>query len=301
LQGTSFSDEQRSRLITAVRLGSEPIAGLALQGSPMPDSVVQGIANLVAIGLERARAQDLAAQIEAAKQSEKLRTTLLDAMAHEFKTPLTSVMAATTSLSSDLDQPRETRAELVRIADEEVKHLKVLIDDAIEMGRLDGSNIEVQAEPCNVGEVVQEVVASMRPEIDGRPVEVVRADYPAAIAIDRRLIKLAIKQLLDNALKYSLPDQPVKLQVHNGSGKVTVAVTDYGQGISAQEQKRIFDRLYRSPSLQNKAPGSGLGLSIAQNIARAHKGDLTVTSRPGETTFHLSLPANLSDLKGGQK
>ena len=302
LQGTSFSDAQHSRLITAVRLGSEPIGGLALQGSPMPDSVLQGIANLVAIGLERARAQDLTAQIEAAKQSEKLRTTLLDAMAHEFKTPLTSVMAATTSLSSDLDQPRETRAELVRIADEEVKHLKELIDDAIEMGRLDSTNIEVQAEPSNLGEVVREVVSSMRPEIDGRPVEVVCSDYPAAIAIDRRLIKLAIKQLLDNALKYSTPDQTIKIQAHNGSGALTVGVTDYGQGISAREQKRIFDRLYRSPSVRNKVPGSGLGLNIAQNIARAHKGDLTVTSRPGETTFYLTLPADLKgDLKGGQR
>src|SRR5664279_4983111 len=128
LQGTSFSDAQHNRVITAVRLGSEPIAGLALQGSPMPDSVLQGIANLVAIGLERARAQDLASQIEAARQSEKLRTTLLDAMAHEFKTPLTSVMAATISLRSNPDQPPKSRAELVKIADEEVRHLKELID-----------------------------------------------------------------------------------------------------------------------------------------------------------------------------
>ncbi|HEY9715341.1 MAG TPA: ATP-binding protein [Chroococcales cyanobacterium] len=298
LQGTSFSDTEHSRVITAVRLGSEPIAGLALQGPPMPDSVLQGIANLVAIGLERAKAQGLAAEIEAARQSEKLRTTLLDAMAHEFKTPLTSVMAATTSLSADLDQPRERRAELVRIADEEARHLKELIDDAIEMGRLDGTSIEVQAEPSNVGEVVREVIASVRPEIDGRPVNFISHDYPASIAIDRRLIKLAIKQLLDNAMKYSPPDQPIELQVHNGSGMVTIAVTDHGEGISAQEQKRIFERLYRSASVRNTVPGSGLGLSIARNIARAHKGDLTLTSRPGETTFQLTLP---TDLKGDQK
>ena len=85
LQGTSFADARHNRVITAVRLGSEPIAGLALQGTQMPDAVLQGIANLVAIGLERARAQDLASQIEAAKQSEKLRTTLLDAMAHDSR------------------------------------------------------------------------------------------------------------------------------------------------------------------------------------------------------------------------
>ena len=138
----------------------------------MPDSVLQGIANLVAIGLERARAQDFASQIEAARQSEKLRTTLLDAMAHEFKTPLTSVMAATTSLLADPDQPGESRHELLKIADQEVKHLKELIDDAVEMGRLDSANIEVQIEPSNVAEIVREVVAAMEPEIDGRPVKV---------------------------------------------------------------------------------------------------------------------------------
>ena len=98
LQGTSFSDAATYRTITAVRLGAEPIASLALQGVNMPDSVLQGVGNLVAIGLERARAQDLAHQVEAARQSEQLRTTLIDAMAHEFKTPLTLIKGATSSV-----------------------------------------------------------------------------------------------------------------------------------------------------------------------------------------------------------
>ena len=299
LQGTSFTDSQHNRVITAVRLGSEPIGGLALQlansSDKMPDAVLQGIANLVAIGLERARAQDLASQIEAASESEKLRMSLLDAMAHEFKTPLTSVMAATSSLLANPDQPIESRMELIKIADEEAKHLKELITDAVEMGRLDTANIQVQTEPSDVDEIVREVVASMRSEIDDRPVNVVCDEHQTTIAIDRRLIKLAIKQLLDNALKYSPADTPVTVRVHNGRG-VTVAITDYGKGIPVQEQSRIFERLYRSPSVQNQILGSGLGLSIAQNIVRAHHGELTVTSRPGETTFRLTLPAN----KGGQ-
>jgi two-component system, OmpR family, sensor histidine kinase KdpD len=295
LQGVSFTDAQHNRIITAVRLGSDPIAGLALQGTHMPDAVLQGLANLVAIGLERARAQDLASQIEAARQSEKLRTTLLDAMAHEFKTPLTSVMAATTSLLANPDQPAESRAELLKIADEEARHLRDLIDDTVEMGRLDTSEIRLHTELSNVGETVREVVASMQNEIDGRPVNVVCGEQPL-IAIDRRLFKLAVKQLVDNALKYSPPDKPVTIRVHNGTG-VTVAVTDYGKGIPAQEQTRIFERLYRSPSVQNQMPGSGLGLSIAQSIVRSHHGDLTVASRPGETTFWLTLPV---DQKAGQ-
>lgn len=297
LQGTSFTDAQHNRVITAVRLGSEPIAGLALQGAPMPDAVLQGIANLVAIGLERAHAQDLSSQIEAARRSEKLRTTLLDAMAHEFKTPLTSIMAATTSLLANPDQPAKSKAELVKIADEEAKHLNQLIEDAVEMGRLDTADIQLHTESSNVGELVREVVASMENVIDGRPLNVICDEHPPAAPVDRRLAKLAIKQLVDNALKYSPPDTPVTVRVHNGSG-VTVTVTDCGKGIPAQEQERIFERLYRSPSVQHQIPGSGLGLSIAQNIVKAHHGELAVASRPGETTFRLTFPANQ---KGGPR
>ena len=290
-RGSSFSDPARSRIITAVRLGSEPIASLALQGSQTPDSVLQGIANLVAIGLERARAQDLAHRVEAAKQSEQLRTTLIDALAHEFKTPLTSIRAATTSLLSDPDQPREIRIELLKVADEETEHLVHLIDDAVEMGRLDTASIEVQLERSNIGQVVQELVASMRKEIDGRLVEVAADAVEPAIPIDRRLVRLAFKQLLDNALKYSPPETPVQIKVSGAQGEIAVDVTDHGEGISRAEQPLVFQRFWRSPSVKKKMPGTGLGLSIALGIARAHNGDLIVMSRPGETTFRLILPA----------
>jgi two-component system sensor histidine kinase KdpD len=101
--------------------------------------VLQGVANLVAIRLERARAQDLAQQIEAARQSEQLRTALIDGMAHEFKTPLTLIKPATTSLLANPDIPTENRKGQLTIADEEAEHLRALIDDAIEMARLDYS------------------------------------------------------------------------------------------------------------------------------------------------------------------
>jgi two-component system sensor histidine kinase KdpD len=290
LQGTSFADPGHNRVITAVRLGSEPIAGLALQGIRVPDAVLQGIANLVAIGLERARAQDLASQIEAAQESEKLRATLIDAMAHDFKTPLTSIHAATTALLADPNQSIESRTEMVRIADEEAKHLTELIDNALEMARLDTTEIHLQLEPGNIAEIVEDVLASMRQRIDGRPVTVQCDHSPGAIAVDQNLLKLAIRQLLDNALKYSPPESPIAIQVHDDDGVVAVAVTDRGPGIPVQEQSRIFDRLYRSPSVQHHVTGSGLGLNIAHNIARAHHGDLTVTSRAGETTFRLTIP-----------
>ena len=292
LHGTSFSDPLRNRTITAVRLGSEPIASLGLEGPRMPDSVLQGIGNLVAIGLERAKAQDLTRQIEVARQSEQLRTTLIDAMAHEFKTPLTSIKAATTSLLASPELPHESRTELLRIADEEAEHLHGLIEDAIEMARLDTTHIDVRLEPSSVAALVREVVNSMRGEIADRPFELLSDDELPAVSVDQRLLKLACRQLVDNALKYSPPGAPIGVRVRHGEGSISVEVTDHGAGIPAQELTRIFERFYRGPAVKQQVPGSGLGLSIARSIAAAHSGDVTVTSRPGETTFRLTLPVD---------
>ena len=297
VEGASFSDTERKRVITTVRLGSEPIASLAVQGASMPDSVLQGIANLIAIGLERARAQDLTNQMEAARRSEQLRTTLIDAMAHEFKTPLTSIKAATTALLDSPDQPLPNRTELLKVADEEADHLRQLIDDAIDMARLTSPQIEIHRELTDAKDLVRELMDSLRTGIDERPMQVLCDEPLPAIPVDRRLWKLALKQVLDNALKYSPPGSPVIIHVHDGGGAVHFDITDRGAGIPPQEQDRIFERFYRSPSVKNQIPGSGLGLSIANNIVQAHQGALTVTSDPGETTFHVTLPLN-SDENG---
>ncbi len=292
LQGTSFADPQRHRVITAVRLGSDPIASLAMQGKFVQDSVLQGIANLVAIGLERAKAQDLAHEVEAARQTDRLRTTLIDAMAHDLKTPLTSIRAATTSLLATPGQPEESRTELLKVADEEAAHLTELIDQAIEMARLDVAQIDIQAESADLKEVTQEVIASVRTALDGRPLEVLSDSGLPPLRFDRRLIKLALKQLLDNALKYSPPGRPVTVRLHSDGGSAAIEIIDRGQGIPLKEQTRIFQRFYRSPSVQAQIPGSGLGLSIAHRIVQAHGGDLTVNSQPGQTVFRMTLPLN---------
>src|SRR5580658_4445922 len=304
-QGTSFFDPEHQRLITAVRLGSEPIASfaitLATPGEFMQDSVLQGISNLIAIGLERARAQDLAHQVEAARRSDQLRTTLIDAMAHEFKTPLTSIRAATTSLLSSPDQPVESRTELLEVADEEARHLQVLIDDAVDMARLESDHnnqIKLRRELTDPKELVQDVLASLHTQIDDRPVEIRSEGSLPQLPLDRRLLKLALKQVLDNALKYSPPRSPVTVRVSDGTGAngnhaINFEITDHGQGIPAREQGRVFERFYRSPSVKNQIPGFGLGLAIANTIVQAHHGELTVNSRPGETTFRMTLPLTL--------
>jgi two-component system sensor histidine kinase KdpD len=290
VNGAGFADPDTKRVIIAVRLGSEPIASLALQGAHMTDSVSQSIANLVAIGLERAKAQELSQEIEVTRRSEQLRTTLIDAMAHELKTPLTAIRAATSALLSNPAQKLSSSVEMLKIADEEARHLEELIDNALDMSQLDVERIDVELEISDFEDVAREVVASMNNEIGDRRLEFVSAGKLPAVPLDRRLVKLAVKQLLDNALKYSASSSPVELRAFSADGTVVMEITDHGKGISPQEQVRVFQRFYRSPSVRDQMPGFGLGLSIAHRIIQAHGGDLTVRSKPGETTFRLALP-----------
>jgi two-component system sensor histidine kinase KdpD len=286
----------QSCTFTPVRLGSDPIASLAIQGMNISDSVVQGIANLVAIGLERARAQELAHEVEMTRRSEQLRSTLIDAMAHEFKTPLTSIRATTTLLLDKTEQSRENQMELLRIADEEAQHLGTLIEDTVEMARLDAGYIKINCEELDIFEIIEEIFESLKIELQGRSLKVVRESSIGRSFFDRHLIKLALKQLIDNSMKYSPLGTPLRIRVLQEEGMLVVEMTDFGSGIPANEQGRIFERFYRSPVVKNQIPGSGLGLSIAQNIARVHGGDLKVASRPGETTFQLIIPL---ECKGG--
>jgi len=288
--GTPLAEAQHCRVIIPVRLGSGTIGSLALQGRRIPDTLLEGMANLVAIGLERAKAQDLAQQIEAVHQSEQLRSTLIDAMAHEFKTPLTLIKGVTTALLDHSEELSASDAEQLRIADTEANHLKELIDNSVEMARLDTEQIDVHPERHNVEETLRELIQEMQGEIDERPLGISSDETVPEVAFDRRLLKLATKQLIDNALKYSLPGSPISIRAYAMNDMLNIEIQDHGNGIPLQEQARIFERFYRGPSTKQQIPGSGLGLSIAHRIAQAHNGGLTVVSRPGETTFRLSLP-----------
>lgn len=222
IPGGNSPQEAPPFVVVAVSRGSEPIASMALRCGTMPVAVLQSVANLVAIGLERARAQDLAQQVEAARQSEQLRTTLIDAMAHEFKTPLTLIRAATTLLLANPDIPTANRTEQLAIANEEAEHLQELIDEAIEMARLDTAHIEIHPEVASLEETLQEVLASMQTEIDERQVQLDSNGTLPPIPFDKRLLKLAIRQLLDNALKYTPSGTPVQIRVNINDDVLTI-------------------------------------------------------------------------------
>ena len=293
--GGSFTDTEQRRVITAVRLGSEPIAALGVQGARMPDSVLQGIANLVAIGLERARAQNLAHQIEAARRSEQLRTTLLDALAHEFKTPLTPIKAAVTSMLSDVDM-NPTRQELLRIVDEETDRLNSMLTDAIQMSRIEAGQFQLCRSPQSLIKIVQAQLERLGERLERRQVNVDVPENLPPVSVDPEFTGTVVWQLLNNALKYTPPGSPVAIRATAGATEVIVSIEDCGPGISDSEQRKIFDKFYRGKDQRDRIPGTGMGLTIAREIVRAHHGRIWVESKSGRgTTFSFSVPRALRE------
>ena len=279
-----------------IRLGTKPAGVLAFRGI-VSDAALDAICSLVAIGLERARTQEIENLAKAARQSEELKSTLLDAIAHEFKTPLTSIKAATTTVIAGNRLTGQDR-ELLSIVDEETDRLNNLVSDAIQMSRIEGGKFKLRRTLVSPNEVINTVTAQMRARLEDRPVENAIVTNLTDVYIDRDLIQLSLRQLVDNALKHAPGKSAIRLGAGIGDSDVQFWVSDDGPGITASETERVFERFYRGRSHRNAVPGSGIGLSVVREIARAHGGDAFVESSPGKgSRFIIKLPLTTEGLR----
>jgi two-component system sensor histidine kinase KdpD len=271
-------------VVSAIRLGGAPIGSLAIVGARLSDTVLQSVSNLAAIGLERARGQEAAARAEAAQRSGELRATIMDAIAHEFKTPLTSSKAAASDL---LSTAGGRDRELVTIIEEDLDRLNALVNDAVNMLRIDSGRFTLRRERQPLTDIVTAAIHDLQPRLDGRTlVNNVPADL--LVDADRHLLGLAIRQLLDNAVKYSPRTSTIEVAaIANGS--VDITVSNSGSAIPEPERAHIFDRFYRGTQAR-QIPGTGMGLAIVQQIAQAHGGTVglaTSADRGTELTFSI--------------
>jgi two-component system sensor histidine kinase KdpD len=283
------TDEKRSLVLAPVRLGARPLGGLGLVGTPLSAAVVRAIADLIAISMERARALEEAGHAEAVRQSELLKVALLDALAHDIKTPLTSIKAAVTGL---LGSPHnEPDTELLTIIDEETNRLNELAAEVIAMARIEAGKLHLERRPVNVDEIVSGALNELDPAWKGRALRLEVAPHLPPMDADPEFIQQVLKQLLDNALKYSPEASPITISATRKDARIVIGVADRGPGIEENERSRIFEKFFRGRSHRFAVKGTGMGLPIAKGIVEAHGGKIWVESEPGQgSAFFFSLP-----------
>jgi two-component system sensor histidine kinase KdpD len=288
-QSEAIVDAEKGTAVAPVRLGGQAMGSLGFSGCTLSKAALQAVAYLVAIGIERARSVEEASRLEAARQSEALKSALLDALAHDLKTPLTSIKGAVTHLMAKKRDAEEE--ELLALANEEADRLNSLVAEVVAMARIEAGKLHPERRPHAVADIVAASLKELEGPLADRPVQV---DLPAALPpadVNFEFIQQAVKQLLDNAVKYSPPGSPVSISAQLKNDRIVVSVADRGRGIDEQEQSGIFDKFYRGRESRYEVEGMGLGLSIAKGIVEAHGGKIWVASQPGSgSVFSFSLP-----------
>jgi len=246
---------------------------------------------------------DLLARLEAsfARREEALarqRRFAADA-SHELRTPLTSIAGYARMLKSWGLEDREAGREGVDAILEESGRMRALVEDLLAVARGDDEGIPLQLADGDLGAVAAEAVGAARAAAVGKVViQHVPPKEPVEAVFDEARIRRTADILLDNAVKYTPQGGVVTVGVGREDGLLQLRVSDTGTGIPAEDLPRVFERFYRADPARSEG-GSGLGLSIARQIARAHGGEIEAASRPGRgSTFVLSLPENGPDDRG---
>lgn len=278
-----------------IRVGVRPRGLLIIKGVQLSTDSLDAIGSLVSIALDRAQALDSVTRAEAAKESERLRSLMIDSITHELRTPLTSIKAsATTLLLHDPCGPNAldpaSQRDLLTVIDEETDRLNRLVSEAVEMAQLDAQEVHMAFVPTDLVPVVDAAVDACSTSLASHDLRQHIPQLPPVLA-DPGYIEKVLINLLENAAKYSAPGTPIFISAERRPDSVILSVADHGQGIDSSEQELIFERFYRSNAASRQTSGTGMGLAISRAIMEAHHGSLTVTSHVGEgSVFSMSLP-----------
>ena len=302
LRGEPRIDAANQLAFMPLRMGMRVVGCMGVAGSVLSRQTLEAIGSLVAISIERAGAVEKLSRAEAARESEQLRSVLLDSVTHEFRTPLTAIKASVTSLlgssgqSLASDSPShspEEKQELLTIINEESDRLNRLIGEATEMAQLDANKVEFHFESAPIANVVDEALTELKQPLVQHPVDVkIPVGLPNA-HMDAAHIKEVLVHLIENAAKYSPAGAPIRItaEAKDEDQTLTLSVADRGPGIDDFEQSLVFEKFYRGRNQRVQVHGTGMGLAICKTIVEAHGGRLGVTSQLGHgSVFYFSLP-----------
>jgi two-component system sensor histidine kinase SenX3 len=223
---------------------------------------------------------------------DRVKADLVANVSHELRTPLAAASSLLEALeSSDLDGEQRARFEGRLRA--QIRRMGNLVEDLLALSRLEGGGLTPQVESVTLAPLVQETFSTLAPFASSARVSLT-ADIPEGMALrgDRALLETALKNLVDNAIRYNRPGGSVTVGASRGDGLIALEVTDTGEGIAADHLDRIFERFYRvDPHRSREKGGTGLGLAIVKHVAAQLGGRVSVKSAPGRgSTFRIEIP-----------
>jgi len=293
-RGEPVLDRQQHVCYMPVRMGVRSVGALGLAGCDLSRESLEAIGSLVAIAIERANTVEKLTRSEAARESDRLRSILLDSVTHEFRTPLTSIKASAETLLSDANLDPAQRTDLLQVINEESDRLNRLVGEAGEVAQLDAHQLQFQYESHQMREAVDQAVKNSQSVLRNHPLEISVSPNLPPVRMDLGRISEVISQLLDNAGRYSAANSPIHISVEPEGSEVITSVADQGPGIDEMEQEMIFEKFYRGRDQRMMIPGTGMGLPIAKAIVELHGGKIGLTSQLGRgSVFYFSLPTTV--------
>lgn len=287
---TAADDVQTGLSRRVLHMGNLPIGAMMMRGE-VHGRIASAIASIVAITFDRYHSFANESRTESARQAEQLRTTVLDSLAHAYKTPLTVIGTTSEGLLS-MGGLSPTQSGMVTLIAEQTALLGSLTTRLLKTARLQAADMTPRAAKVAVAPLIEDVVASLRDQLTGVTVRTSITPEDLSIRCDRSLLVALLTQYLDNAGKYASAGSTVTIAAAQQANEIIFSVHNMGPTIPPADFERIFDRFYRSSASSNRVPGTGIGLSVAKRTAQAQGGHVWVTSDPQQgTTFYASLPA----------
>jgi len=289
-----ISDKQLR--IRPLHIGLRSVGALAVVGGDLSPESMEALGSLVAIAIERAGAVEKLAHAEAGRESERLRSVLLDSVTHDFRTPLTAIKASAQSLLADrqLEDSQldaAARDELLTIINEETDRLDRLVGEAAQMAQLDSHAVELNLRPHHIREAIDAALLTNQNTLSHHKVKIEVPDSLPRVRMDLRQTEEILSQLLDNAGKYSPRGTPITITAEVQGNMLVTSVADQGSGIDSIDQAMVFDKFYRGQGQRHSKQGTGMGLAIAKAIVEAHGGTISLTTQAGRgSVFSFTLP-----------
>jgi two-component system sensor histidine kinase KdpD len=290
LMANQNSDLVRAgKALRVLHSGIRPIGVLCVEGDNLDALTVDAAAPIIASAIERARALNGEVAAESERFSEQLRTSILDGLAHAFKTPLTTISVSSSALADLSSLPEKEKRDLLLLIRSEADRLARITERVLRTARLDRKSVLV-LHTQSISDLAQDAIAELAvPDRDR--VHLADSSGGARVNVDAGILKLAILQIIENALKYSPASSRVEVTLARSDQAATISIHNEDSYIDPSEQQLIFRRFYRSPKVAHSAPGTGIGLHVAQQAVTAHGGGIKVSSNEQSgTTFDIDIP-----------